>query len=555
MDMAKYEKIFTQESEKYLNELDTLLLEAENDLGNRELWSEIHGKVHSIKGMARSLSLDRITGLSHSIENWCRQFQQGDMPATSDAVRLILEGVELLRVLVAGKGEMDSPKDQRWYDTLGPRFAKRPDEIAKDSSQGDRSYYSMASVPERIDEVRIKYPLIEELLGFSQDLLFSEKTLPPIPKELARLRNWINNNRAMLKGLYLRLTQLRLMSVGDFVELFVKSARDLARQYKKKVKGEVVGGEVEADIALLEHLREPVIHLLRNSIIHGIEPPEERIRTGKEAEGKITLEARRERGSLLLKIGDDGRGLNRSAIIQYLKARRGLTDEKIAEMPENEFFNAIISTDFSSADKISDMAGRGIGMSVVSQAIAHLGGSMSIRSEPSKGTQFIIRVPLILSVIYAVLFKIDKYSLCIPTSYVESVERRESALAGDDGSFYDLRGLLGIWGKAEKPPYILRLTLPEQDTNRPGTDPHALPAAAGHGKNGRLLLAVDSIMGNTPIVVMGAGELIARAGVFSGVGIAENGDLSILLDLENLPRFPSRPSNSHQDPPLHRSKL
>lgn len=537
MDITKYEKIFSEESEKYLKGLVTLLIQVEKDLGRDELWGEIHGKVHSIKGMSRALSLDKITHLSHSIENWCKQFQEGVKSPTPDTVQLILDGAELLRLLVAKKGNIDSPENQKWYDTLISRFEKDPEEMPKESPPGETSRSSIPSFPERIDQVRVKYPLIEELLGFSQEILLLENRLPPLPKGSPGLKNWIDHYTSMLKALYFRLAGLRLMSVGDFAELFVKSIRNLAKQYNKQVAGEVIGGEVQADIALLERLREPFIHLLRNSIVHGIEPPEERIRAGKKAEGKITLEASSERDSLVIKITDDGRGIDRSAITKYLKGKRSLTDKEIVEMPEEAFLNTILSTDFSSAYETSDMAGRGIGMSVVTQAIEYLGGSMTIRSEPSKGTEFVFRLPLYLSVIYALSFKIGKYALSIPTIYVESIDRRESILPEGDDSFFDLRGLLGVEARNEKLSYVLNLSYPE--------DPHAFPPREGPGNNGHIHLEADSIIGNRPIMVMPVGELVARAGVFSGVGIMENGDLSILFDMQSLSETSLSPGKGH----------
>ncbi len=546
MDTTKYEKIFTQESEKYLEELDTLLLEVENDLGNCDLWSEIHGKVHSIKGMARALSLDRITRLSHSIENWCKQFQQGIKSATPDTVQLLLEGTELLRVLVAGKDEIDSPENQKWYKTLSAGFAKEPDKIAKQSHSEDKSYYSILSVPERIDQVRVKYPLIEELLSFSQEILFLEKTLPPLSKESAGLRNWIGHYASMLKGLYFRLIQLRLMSVGDFAQLFTKTIRNLAKEENKQVRSEVIGGEVQADIALLERLRESIIHLLRNCIAHGIEPPEERIKAGKKAEGKITLEARREGDSLVIKIGDDGRGLNRPAIIKYLKDNRSLSDEQIAVMSEEELINTIVSTEFSSARETSDIAGRGIGMNVVAQAVEYLGGSMTIHSEPSKGTEFIMKLPLSLSVIYAVSFKVGKYSLSIPTLYVESIDRRKPIIPGDSESVYDLRDLYGVESKDEEFIHILKLRHPGHTSRHTTPDFNHLVSGGRVENNGYIELAVDSIIGNRPIMAMPVGELIAKVGIFSGVGLMEDGELSILLDLESLQSLRSKtPTGSH----------
>jgi len=540
MDIAKYEKIFTQESEKYLQELDTLLMRVEKDLGNRDLWGEIHGKVHSIKGMARALSLERIAQLSHSIEDWCKQFQQGETPVTPDAIQLIFDGAKLLKVLVVRKDEIDSPENQDRYDQLTSMFEKGPGEVSGEVPSADPSYAATPFVPEKIDQVRVKYPIIEELLGISQEILLLENTLPPLPRQSAGLKNWVDHYRSMLKGLYFRLAQLRLVSVDDFAQLFSRAIRDLAKQHKKEIKSEVIGGEVQADIALMDRLREPFIHLLRNAIAHGIELPDERVEGGKAAEGKITLEAACEKDTLVLRIRDDGRGLNRSAIITCLKDRKFLTDEEIAEMPEDEFLNTILDKDFSSADAISDMAGRGIGMSVVSQAIEYLGGSMSIRSQPSKGTEFIIRLPLVLSVIYAVLFKTGPYSLCIPTSHVEAIEQRESAPPGGSSSFYDLRALLGVKDNGRESFRVLRLTRSESAGNiDTSSDLHTLPSRQGGGDNGHVQIAVDSIIGNKPVMVMRAGEMIAKAGIFSGVGIGENGDLSLLLDLESLRGFNS----------------
>ena len=513
MDLTKYEKIFTQESERYLKELDGLLIRVEKDLLNRELWAEIHGKIHSIKGMARALSLDKITALSHIMENWCKEFQKGAIEAAPDAVQLLFDGADLLGLLVARKGEIDFFENQSWYNDLTSQFKKGPEKSATQVLPEKPSYSRTLSMIEKIDHVRVKYSLIEELLGISQEILLSEKTLPPLSPEVisSGLKNWIAHYTSLLKGLYFRLAQLRLMSVGDFVDLFIKPIRNLAKEHNKEVRFEVIGGELEADITLLERLREPFIHLFRNSIAHGIEPPDERVRVGKNAEGRIILEFSSERDSLFVKISDDGQGIDRSAIIRHLKDKRSMTDERIARMPQEEFFDTILSPDFSSLSETTEMAGRGIGTNVVAQAIEYLGGSMTIHSEPSKGTTFIIKLPVSLSIIYTITFKIGNYTLSIPTSNVESVDRMEHISPEDSNSFYDLRGLLGIDNNGGEFFYILKLK-----------------------DHGNIALAVDSIIGNKPLMVMPVGELLAKAKLFAAVGIMENGDISILLDIENL---------------------
>ncbi|MEA2039273.1 MAG: ATP-binding protein [Thermodesulfobacteriota bacterium] len=522
MDLEKYEKIFAQESEKYLVVLDDLLARVEKDLANRDLWSEIHGKIHSIKGMAVSLSLDKISKLSHSMESWCKEFQQGTAKATPNAVRLLFDGMELLGRLIARKGDIDSLEIQAWYERLSSRF-KHDVRASKNGPKSEKPLHTSAiSKPEKINHVRVNYSLIEELLGLSQEIMLLEKNFPPFSDEEISLglRNYIDHYTSMLKGLYFRLAQLRLMSVDDFAGLFVKTIRSLAREHNKDVQFDVLGGEVQADIGLLESLREPFVHLLRNCIIHGIETQDERVERGKNAQGIIRLEAASEGNNLLIKISDDGRGISRPAIIKYLKEKKAGTDEDINRMSAEDFFNTILSTDFSSVSEATDMAGRGIGMKVVSRAIDHLGGSLIISSSASKGTEFAIKIPLSLSVIYTVTFKIGKYILSIPTLNIQNIDRMEDVSQMDMNDFCDLRGLFGVKNNGGKFYHVLKLKGPEEKS--------------GDKKRDGKKLIVDNIIGNNQLMVMPAGELLAKAGIFAGVGIMENGDVSVLLDTDKL---------------------
>ena len=524
MDLTKYQKIFTQESGRYIDELESLLLQVEDDLSNSALWADIHGKIHSIKGMARALSLERITDLCHSMESWCKQFQEGKAKPPKDTAQLFINGRDLLKLLVASKGEIGTPQDLRWFDSLLSRFKKDPEEADVTVETGAAAFPSAGISAGKIDNVRIRYSLIEELLGLSQEILLLEKTLPPLSQEQLStgLQNWIDDYTSILKGLHFRLAQLRLMSIDEFSNLFVRPIRDLAREYGKQIRWEIAGGNLEADITLLERLREPFIHILRNSIAHGIEPQDERTQIGKDPVGTILFKATRERDSLIIKIKDDGRGIDRSAIHAYLKNRRSLTDEQIARMSEEEFFETILSADFSSTSTTTDLAGRGIGMNLVAQAIEYLGGTLEILSKPSEWTEFIIKLPVSLSIIYTLVFRIGTYTLAIPTSTMMSIDRQEREVTNDRENLYDIRELLGITNKKESTSYILKLSHPENKYS---------PA----GKETALEFAVDSIIGNKPIMVMPVGELLAKTKLFSGVGIMENGDICVLIDTNRLP--------------------
>jgi two-component system chemotaxis sensor kinase CheA len=458
------------------------------------------------------------------MENWCKQFQERKVKPPGNTAQLFINGRDLLKLLVASKGEIKSPQDLKWYDSLISKFKKDPESDL--TAETDAAPLSSQGVTAgSIDYVRIRYSLIEELLGLSQEILLLEKNLPPLSQEQLStgLKNWIDDYASILKGLHFRLAQLRLMSIDDFSNLFVRPIRDLAREHDKQIRWEIVGGNLEADITLLERLREPFIHILRNSIAHGIETTDERKLKGKESVGTILLAAKRERDKLIIKLRDDGRGIDRSAINDYLKNRRSLTDEEIARLSEEEFYETILNTDFSSTLTTTDLAGRGIGMNLVAQAIEYLGGTLEILSKPYEWTEFIIKLPVSLSIIHTLIFRIGMYTLAIPASTVASIERQDQVEANRREALYGIRALLGITDEKESNPYILKLSYPEDKYS---------PTA----KETPMEFSVDSIIGNKPIMVMPVGELLAKIKLFSGVGIMENGDIAVLVDVDRFPQ-------------------
>jgi two-component system chemotaxis sensor kinase CheA len=237
------------------------------------------------------------------------------------------------------------------------------------------------------------------------------------------------------------------------------------------------------------------------------------------------LDATRRGDSLIIKLSDDGRGIDSAAIKRYLKNKKHMSDDQIGQMSQEELFDTILSPDFSSSSTTSDMAGRGIGMNVVAQAIEYLGGTMTINSVPEKGTEFTIKLPVSLSVIYAITFRIGDYTLSIPTSNVVSIAQMES-FSNDSDSYYNLKGLLGIQDSKGKLSNVLKV---RYLGTKKGSD---------DGTRKEIDVVVGDIVGNKPVMVMPVGELLGKANIFSGVGIMENGEISILLDVDNLPEMP-----------------
>ncbi len=525
MDLTKYEKIFSQESDKYLKELDDLLLNVEKDLSNQNLWTEIHGKIHSIKGMARALSFNRISDLCHLMEEWCLKFQKGASACSAASVQLIFDGSDILRSLVSKSGRIESLDEQKSYNTIIAKFQKSPEEYTEKNRNGAPAPASVVQPKlASIDHVKIRYSHIEELLGLTQEIQLLVKRFPPLLQDnlSAGLKNWVDHYNTLMKTLYFQLAQLRLMSFGDFADLFQKSIRNIAREHNKGFNVQVLGSEIQAYITILERLREPMIHIFRNCIAHGIESPEERIGRNKTAEGRITIEAKSEKESLYIIIRDDGRGIDKSDIMRHLKEKQSLLDNDLNNMTEEEIFNTILSPDFSTAKTTSDLSGRGIGMSVVAQTIEYMGGSLSISSILGKQTEFTIKLPISLSVIYAIVFTVGKHTLAVPTLNVQSIGRLYEHSENNAGLFYDLRKHIGIGDSEKRLSSFLTLK-------------YANPPAGSESEMNGLKLLAETIIGNRPLMVLPAGDCLSKIKLYSGIGIMENGDICILLDVDNLP--------------------
>ena len=527
MDLEKYRKIFTQESGKYLEQIDQLLIQVDNHPSDTELWSDLHGKMHSIKGMARAMSKTNIAQLSHAMESWCLAFQNNAATAGPSEIQTMFDGAGMLKSLVDQTDEMDSGELLERYRRIMERLSQDPSTNAASVLQKTAAVEPGAVRMDPIDQVRIPYAQIEELLGYSREILMLETTLPPIPAEYASVKGWIDHYMSMIKGLYFRLAHLRLMSIEDFAAIYSSTIHQQARSLGKHVSLEVTGGNIRADIALLERLREPLIHIIRNSIAHGIEMPEERLRLDKPEKGRIVLEAESDKESLIIRVHDDGSGIDRDAIIEHLQKKWRMSAEEIVDMTEKIFYDTILSNEFSSSKTVSEMSGRGIGMTVVAQAIEYLSGTLSIASVPQKGATFTIRLPVSLSVIYAVVFKVGPFLLAIPTSALKSVAHQTEKTCALPKSCLNLRELLSVNQPLDEPMHILNL---RSGSHKIKTQPKTSVQIEDISWS----LAVDSIIGNRPIMILHISELIAKTRIYSGIGIMENGDISPLLDIPAL---------------------
>jgi two-component system chemotaxis sensor kinase CheA len=320
------------------------------------------------------------------------------------------------------------------------------------------------------------------------------------------------------------IIQARMTPVWQVFDRFPRLVRDVARQLGKQVAFKVEGKEIELDRAILDELGDPLVHLLRNAVDHGIESPVERRKMGKPPEGEIVLAAVRERASVAISITDDGRGIDRAQVLA--KARQeGLVDPHTETLSDDQLLRVLARAGFSTATAVTSVSGRGVGIDVAMTKIRALGGSIEIRTEPGKGTTFVLRLPVTLAILRALIAAVGSERYALPLAYVAetaefgavamtTMEGREAMVLRDRVvPLVHLRALLNVQGDA--PPARRPVIVLEMGDRRAG-------------------VVVDGMLGQQEIVVKGFEAPQGTLPVFSGATIMGDGVPALILDAAGL---------------------
>ena len=273
-------------------------------------------------------------------------------------------------------------------------------------------------------QIRVELRRLDALMNQVGELVVAKNRLAVYASEsgdptLGELSDRIGRLVSEMQG---EVIAARMTPVGEVFDRFPRLVRDLARDLGKRIRFDMEGEEIELDRSILDEIGDPLLHLIRNAADHGIETPEHRAATGKPEEGRILLSASRERNTVLLRVTDDGRGIDRTAILA--KARRdGLADASVESLSDELLLRVLARPGFSTAETVSGVSGRGVGVDVAMTRVRSLGGTLEIRSEHGKGTTFLIRVPLTLAIVRALLADAGGERYAVPLAYVaETVE-------------------------------------------------------------------------------------------------------------------------------------
>ena len=381
------------------------------------------------------------------------------------------------------------------------------------------------ATPEKSRHIRVDLRRLDELMDLIGELVTVRGRL----NELAAARRdpavddvAIQISR-LSADLQAGIIQARMTPVWQVFDRFPRLVRDLARELDKQVAFRVEGKEIELDRAILDELGDPLLHLLRNAVDHGIETPAERRRRGKPPEGEIVLAAVRERASVAISVSDDGRGIDRARILERAK-REGLVDPHAEALSDDQLLRVLARPGFSTAEAVTSVSGRGVGIDVAVTRIRALGGSIDIRTEAGKGTSFVLRLPVTLAIVRALIAGLGGERYALPLTYVAEtvefgvqpttiVEGREAIVLHDRVvPLVHLRRMLGVSGDAPPRCPIIVLEMGERTSG----------------------IVVDGMLGQQEIVVKGFDPPQGTLPVFSGATIMGDGIPALILDAGGL---------------------
>jgi two-component system chemotaxis sensor kinase CheA len=568
---------FINESQEHLQNIEQGVLVLEDNPGDADTLDSIFRAFHTFKGGSGFLNLAAIQSLAHELESLLDLARQHKLELTPSVINIILEGGDTLKRFVteiAAHLAGQKPPGPIVVPTLGLLAGIR-DVLEADSSAGTSVPASAAPIiqpapaipasappPEvvlaapaasapkpapdsaivRTSEskdtarsnpvataVKVDTLKLDGLIDLVGEMVIAQSLVVQSPDITTLHSEQLNRDLAHLsrisKDLQRTAMSLRMVPVRATFQKMNRLVRDITAKVGKEVELVTEGEDTELDRTIVEEINDPLIHMIRNSVDHGIEKPEIRRQRGKPGHGTVLLRAYHQGGNIVIEIKDDGNGLDRERILAKAIEKGLIKPDE--HLPENEVFNLIMGAGFSTADKVTDLSGRGVGMDVVRRNIEKLRGKIEIESATGKGSTFRIHLPLTMAIIDGLIVEIGGHRYIIPTlSVCESFRPAPGMIhrVNGRGEMIEVRGRL-------RPVLRLYEHLGIQPTS---TDPGDSIAVVVESGNSARCVLVDRMLGKQEVVIKSLGETFRQNRYVAGAAILGDGRVGLILDPQSL---------------------
>ncbi len=520
---------FLAESRENLDQLERDLLVLEKDPGSRKTLASVFRTIHTLKGTCGFLSFEKLETIAHAAEGLLSLLRNGDIAMSVDIATALLGTGDHIRQILT---QIETTGEEGESD--GSALVGLLTDLQSDSPRPARE---LAPGPERTEEsavaettVRVSVALLDQLMNMVGELVLTRNqiTQSAAREENASFAAASQRLNLITSDLQERVMKTRMEPIGNVWNKFPRLVRDLEQTCGKQVRLVCTGETTELDRTLLQAIRDPLTHLVRNAIDHGIETPAARKEAGKAPTGLLTLRAYHEGGLVNIEMTDDGAGIHPARVKQHAMQRGLLTEAQAARLSDREAVELIFLPGFSTAEKVSNVSGRGVGMDVVKTHIEKIGGVVDIETEAGKGTCFKIRIPLTLAIIPALTISCAGERYAIPqVNVIELLSLTREALEQLQGALvYRLRGSLLP---------ILHLGHELQLASASGGAEHVQVVVVQAGER-RFGLIVDEVHDAGEIVVKPLGRMLKGTPCLAGATIMGDGSVALIIDVFSLAR-------------------
>jgi two-component system chemotaxis sensor kinase CheA len=537
-EMKEIVESFIVETKELLDKLDNDLVELEKRQNDVELLNAIFRYVHTIKGTSSFIGFEQMSELTHKFEDVLNKLRKFELKLNPEIMDVILEAQDLMKVLLSKLEANDlSPIDISGVVSKLERISRGEFLIEEDVEKASVDNASQRLQSKVIDKtVRIDVERLDELMNLVGELVLGRNRLTQIVsgiverfegESLAReLMDTIAQVDYLTSELQAVVMRARMMPIAKVFSKFPRIVRDLSRDLNKEVELLIYGEETEVDKSVIESIHDPLVHLIRNAIDHGIETPQERKAVGKPEKGKVILRAEHEGNFIVITVEDDGRGIDPERVRRKAVEKKIITEQEASSISDRDALNLIFLPGFSTASKVTNVSGRGVGLDVVKANITKLNGMIDVQSTLGQGTKFILKLPLTLAIIQGLLvdvcgeiFIIPLSSVIevvrIPRSQVHSIKGREIIRLRD--SVLPLVRLADIFnlssnGDFKENLYVVVVGLAEK----------------------KLGIVVDGLVGQKEVVIKSLGSYLNNVRGIAGATILGDGTVRMIVDVAQI---------------------
>ncbi|HEX9052954.1 MAG TPA: chemotaxis protein CheA [Anaeromyxobacter sp.] len=522
---------FQAEAEEIFDRMEQALVALEVRPGDEELLHGLFRDAHTLKGSASLVAFDVVRDVAHDLEDVLERLRNRTLAVTDGLVTLLLRSVDVLRSAIAASSSgsaapSDAVTSFRRELADAARGAAAPAQLPG-AGAGPHEASPAAHAHGGGRTLRVDVTKLDRMLDLSGEIAIARGRLGEMLERHSASPQEILEAHRETDRLYLDLQELimkaRMVPIGPSFHQHVRTVRDVATAQGKQARLVVEGEDVEVDTAVVEYVRDPLTHMVRNAIDHGIEGPEVRRAAGKNPVGRVVLRAFHEAGAMVIQVSDDGAGLDRKRIAQKAAAL-GLTDA--ARPSDEDLARIVFEPGFSTAEKVTEISGRGVGMDVVRRNVEALRGSVSLESEEGKGTTVTIRVPLTLAIIQGFKVGIAGEVYILPLdAVIECIE-----LPGEETAAGAAFGVVSLRGKPL--PYLRLRRLFGTTGDAPARENVVVVQHGAHAAG----IAVDALHGESSTVIKPLGTMFKGLPGVAGSSILGNGRVALILDVPGLLR-------------------